>query len=33
MAGFAFGYCIGDMIINYIQNKEQQKLLKETIHD
>ena len=33
MAGFAFGYCIMDMISNVIQKRQTQKLLKETIHD
>jgi hypothetical protein len=33
MAAFAFGYCISDMVINYINHRHVQKLLEETIHD
>lgn len=33
MAGFAFGYCIMDMITNVIQKQQEQKLLEETIHE
>ena len=33
MAGFAFGYCIADIVINYVNKKQIQELLEETIHD
>ena len=33
MAGFAFGYCISDIVINYVNKKQIQELLEETIHD
>lgn len=31
MAGFAFGYCVADIIINYRNKKLDQELLKTTI--
>ncbi len=31
MAGFAFGYCIMDIILNHHNHRETQKALRETI--
>jgi hypothetical protein len=31
MAGFAFGYCVADIIINYRNNKKTNELLKSTV--
>jgi hypothetical protein len=31
MAGFAFGYCVADIIINYRARREHNNLLKTTI--
>jgi hypothetical protein len=29
MAGFAFGYCITDIIINYLSNRRVNKFIKD----
>ena len=31
MAGFAFGYCIADIILNHYNKKQEIELLKSTI--
>jgi hypothetical protein len=31
MAGFAFGYCVVDIVINYRAHREHNELLKTTI--
>ncbi len=31
MAGFAFGYCVADIIINYYNKKQEIELLKSTV--
>ncbi len=31
MAGFAFGYCVTDMILNYYNRKNYNELLKTTV--
>jgi hypothetical protein len=33
MAGFAFGYCVMDIIQNYQTNKALDELLKETLEE
>jgi hypothetical protein len=31
MAGFAFGYCVADIIINYYNKKQEIELMKSTV--
>ena len=31
MAGFAFGYCVADIVLNYRANRKHNELLKTTI--
>ena len=33
MAGFAFGYCIADIILNYRAHRTINELLKSTLED
>jgi hypothetical protein len=33
MAGFAFGYCVMDMIMNYHARRTMDELLKSTLED
>jgi preprotein translocase subunit SecG len=33
MAAFAFGYCVTDIVLNYLNKREYDKLMKTTIEN